>query len=261
MFWKYGIKILFVFAIHHNLTAFASINEPETPSFHIKLITEPSEILDLKNLIQTHRIYIQRENMTDYSALDNKNDIEEQIGVISLLKRNGLGRIFGVYGFYYKLNQDSNDRLVGAIQMLGHPTIISGYAECVMTMHPEYCNQGLGYRFRKKFHEEIIEPILGHRIVFADPKAKDRHSLFVEHIFRGTLGYIHPDNLASRRLVKKLGHMPVRFGYKREIIYVYPPLLETEQFPARFSHNTIQLILQNDLSLNGEILRRYLSGE
>jgi len=224
-----------------------------TPLLSIRPINEESGLKALEDLYIAHNNFHQSTRERNFSGLDFA-DIKNRIEITRRLKQRGLNKAFGVYGFYYQDESYGSEKLVGIIKMLGITTIILGYAECEMTMHPEYRSKGLGSVFRKRFHDEIVRPLIGAQTVLCN----SHHALDLERvIFHGTIGYIHANNLASRKLVTKLGHVPVRLSFKEyltrepalQIVYAYPPVPEAEKLPAPLSQEIIQTILQMTLDI------------
>ena len=88
-----------------------------------------------------------------------------------------------------------------------------GRMECEMAMHPGYRNQGFGSVFRREFQERIINPRL-HSCISLMIAESGATPFFVMFPFLGTCGYVHVDNIASRKLLAKLHHTPVDLYYK-----------------------------------------------
>lgn len=225
----------------------------------LKLIKNKEGIDLLIKLCNAHKNYHQKFKERSYSDL-NFDDLFEKIYLIEAAKGEGLiGNVFGVYGFYFKENEQP-EQLVGIVKMLGgyiQEHSLEGYSECEMAMHPNFRRKGLGYIFCKLFHKEIIEPILEKEIKFQNNQITT---------FHGTIGYVHAKNLASRHLATKLGLIPVRLNCKPylkggealQIIYVYPPSTAANGIIAQLSEDNKNTLLSNKLENNIDVLVSYL---
>ncbi|MFN6415667.1 MAG: GNAT family N-acetyltransferase [Pseudomonadota bacterium] len=167
--------------------------------------------------------------------------------------------IFGVSSTGPELGKEE---LVGIIKMVADRSNhngVEGYAECEMTMHPNYRGKGIGPLFRMQFHDQIIVPILQTARKFVDNLT----------VFQGTIGYVHAYNAPSRRMMTKLGFVPVRLTTKPyfegqealQIMYIFPPLPPDYNLPAPLSADLVQVIQNNDLVENPTIPVRYLNQE
>ena len=232
-------------------------------TYSIRLLDE-NEKKDFQYLISfctDHAKHIQTSNERDFSALTFQKIIKSMKSVTFLkTSEHQLDPIFGVYGFF--ANQSDKEELVGIIKMVGDSSNhngVEGYAECEMTMHPSYRGKGLGPCFRMQFHDQIIVPILQTARKFVDKSS----------VFQGTIGYIHAYNAPSRRMVAKLGFVPVRFTTKPyfagqealQIMYIFPPLSPDYNLPAPLSADLVQVIQNNNLTENPTIPIRYLNQE
>lgn len=252
--------VLYALLAASSFAADLTENEDSLPlyTYTIKQIDDAKEVQDL---CDEHQRYHQDQHR-DFSKI-NFNGLQAKLNTIQEQKKhNLLDEIFGIYGFYLEKTSEK-EVLVGIIQMLGANAVnfgFFGYAECEMTMHPNYRGIGLGYIFRKQFHEQIIQPNLGKNVSFQNKE---------ELIFEGTLGYVHAYNIASRRLVTKLGFVPARLSCKPylggrealQIMYINPSKPISYELPSPLPPNTQQAILENNLENTCDILINYLNQE
>lgn len=217
------------------------------------MIQSPSDLSALTTFCTAHKTYQATQQGIDYSAL-NFDKLEDNIRKNwEAKKRELVSPAFGIYGFYLQISEES-PQLVGIIRMFGavrNEPGLEGYAECEMTMHPDYRGQGFGYIFRKKFHEEIISPLLQTPVKFQNDTILT---------FHGTIGYIHANNMPSRKLVTKLGFDPVKIScqpYFRgkqalQLMYIYPP--RATRFDGEIPNNVKEIILENNPRRNIDIV-------
>ncbi len=148
----------------HEVTASNNHSTLENNIKFIRLITEEQDIELLKNLCKAHAEFHLNNKLQNFSGLE-LTDIIEKIKV-----HNTNENCFGIYGFYQRRNQ-VNKELVGIIKMIGFSPTVDGYAECEMTMHPDYRGQGLGYIFREMFHDQVVHLTLeSHFIIITKKK-------------------------------------------------------------------------------------------
>ena len=210
-------KMVIFFYLLFNL----DINEPYASSADAPALETATEIRsirqlntqDLRKLMQfcvDHGKFHQDSGERDFSCL-NFAKVSKSFKQANDLKRlDILDEVFGIYGCYVT-KFDGSESLAGIIKMVGDSSThngVEGYAECEMTMHPSYRRKGVGSYFRMQFHDQVIVPILGRKITFVDRGDKEKVT------FQGTMGYIHANNIASRRMVTKLGFAPVRLSFK-----------------------------------------------
>lgn len=247
---------------HKTILHDLATNSEKAPldSYSIKLINEKNDLAQLDVFCSAHLAFQVTQEEIDYSGLNFK-EIENDMRDNQEYKRNGLiDNVFGIYGFYSIVNKESSP-LIGIIRMFGavrNESGLEGYAECEMTMHPDHRGKGLGTIFHKHFHEQIISPILKTTIKF-------QGNNFMT--FYGTVGYIHAKNVASRRLVTKLGFVPVKLSCKSylggketlQIIYINPP--RGDSFQVGISEDVKKIILENDPNKNIDIILTNLKQE
>lgn len=233
------------------------MTSPSGKTHTIRLLCQ-EDLSELAAFCTDHHTYQATQQSTDYSAL-NFSKLENYIKENGEEKKRELvSPTFGIYGYYLQTSEE-NPQLVGIIRMLGvvlDEPGLEGYAECEMTMHPNHRGKGLGYIFRKQFHEQIISPLLETPIKFQNIK---------NLTFHGTIGYIHANNMASRKLVTKLGFDPVKIScqpYLRgkqalQIMYIYPP--RSTRFKEEIPHEVKTIILENDPHKNVDIVLTNLS--
>lgn len=254
------------FALFLSIGHAASFNTEELsqaqPVYSIRLLNEENDRLNLISFCADHAKHLQMSKERDFSALTLQKVIKlmKDVTFLKASAVHQLDNIFGVYGFF--ANQSDREELVGIIKMMGDNSNhngIEGYAECEMTMHPNYRGKGFGPRFRMQFHEQVIVPTLHINRKFADKSTN----------FQGTIGYIHSYNLPSRHMVTKLNFAPVRLTTKAyfegqealQIMYVFPHLPADYNLPAPLPADLVQIILNNNLEDNPIIPVRYLNQE
>ncbi len=252
--------LLFNLLMNETCAADAStlvLNEPAEEQRSIRLINA-QDLQTLMRFCIDHAKFHQDPKERDFSALTFAK-VSKSLKLANELK--GLRYLDDVFGIYvcYVTKSNGSGLLAGIIKMLGDSSKhngVEGYAECEMTMHPSYRGRGVGPHFRMQFHDQVIIPILGTTRIFVDSPA----------VFQGTIGYIHANNIASRRMVTKLGFAPVRFSPKPyfggneaiQLMYVYPPLSESYELPAPLPQTVVNIILENNLERNSDILIKYL---
>ncbi|MBY0272297.1 MAG: hypothetical protein K2X02_02615 [Alphaproteobacteria bacterium] len=199
----------------------------------------------------------EREENGDYILeIVQKNDVPLQEN-----ERDFCSEMIGYYGFFL------DAQLVGFIKMTSPHQIFQAIVEgeerifatleCEMTMHPHYRGQGLGYKFRKKIQEKVIEPKLGLEIDYSKlyPSGKREQWPF---ILVGTCGFVHIENMASRKLLSKLKHTPVKLSTApylgeeaaTQIFYVSHPI----HIPVHLPKEIVGMILSNEVEHNQKII-------
>ncbi|AIL13642.1 hypothetical protein IM40_09350 (plasmid) [Candidatus Paracaedimonas acanthamoebae] len=149
----------------------------------------------------------------------------------ALKKDKNIDELLGVHNFFW------GSKLVGFLYVKMDYRIAdatNAYAECQVLLHPKYRGQGLGTLFRKKFNEEMVNTRVGQplKVIMARVDCQlEEHPRIIN--FQGVKGYIHIDNIASRKLMMRLGCIPVDLGYSKymgssgdnvaQILYIYPP--------------------------------------
>ncbi len=245
------------------------INEPYASSADTSALERVAEkryirqlnTQDLKTLMQfcvDHGKFHQDSGERDFSALTFAKVSKSFKQANDLKCLHILDEVFGIYGCYVT-KSDRSELLAGIIKMVGDSSThngVEGHAECEMTMHPSYRGRGIGSHFRMQFHDQVIVPILRKKITFVDRGNKEKVT------FQGTMGYIHANNIASRRMVTKLGFAPVRLSFKPyfegnvalQLMYVYPHLPESYELPCPLPQAVVDIILENSLERNSDIL-------
>jgi hypothetical protein len=179
----------------------------------------------------------------------------------NLRKEGAIDPILGFHGFYREEN------LIGFIYVkfrYNLPTQQLEYAECQMLIHPQYRGQGLGKLFRKKFNEKMVAPRINKPLMMVVEGTYGELSSPHPFLLKGVKGYIHLDNLASRKLVTSLGHMPVDLCYMEymgtaeksaQISYIYPPNKDN----SYLREEIIEAIQKNDPAENSRIIEAAIS--
>jgi GNAT superfamily N-acetyltransferase len=165
--------------------------------------------------------------------------------------------IFGYYGLYYTDTEDEVEKMVGLISIMMDCRIsrnTNGYAECQMVMHPHFRGKKLGSTFRKKFNETIVEPKVGTTVKFLLSGKP------VEAEFYGAKGFVHVDNMASRKVLTKVGYVPLELSFTpyqetgepvAQIVYVYP---YSHKRPRQLEEHIVRMILENTAAHRGAII-------